>query len=85
MRKKEEMINAQEFAEKVGKPYQTVMYWLRNELVPGVEVIQESRGPIYRIPLSSVQVIKESGGPRRGRPLKPDSELKNKRRKAQTN
>jgi hypothetical protein len=81
MRKKEEMIKPQDFADKIGKPYQTVMYWLRNDLIPGVEVIQESRGPVYKIPISAVDTIIATGGPKRGRPQKPENELKTPRRK----
>ena len=75
------MIKPQGTADQVGNPYQTVMYWLRNDLIPGVEVIQESRGPVYKIPVSAVHTIKANGGPKRGRPPKPESELKTPRRK----
>ncbi|HEY6331567.1 MAG TPA: hypothetical protein VI756_19740 [Blastocatellia bacterium] len=48
------MISPEEFAEAIGRPYQTVIRWLRNGMVPGVEVIEESRGPIYLIPQKAV-------------------------------
>jgi hypothetical protein len=38
------MLSAKEFADRAGRLYQTVMYWLRQGLVPGVEAAQESRG-----------------------------------------
>ena len=65
--KKKGMISPKEFAEAIGRPYQTVMYWLRNGLVPGVEVVEESRGPIYLIPQKAVDKFKDFS-PRRGRP-----------------
>jgi len=64
-----DMISAKEFADLVGRPYQTIMYWLRNDLVPGVEVVQESRGPVYFVPREAVKQFKGKG-PKRGRPLK---------------
>ncbi len=76
---KKKMITPQEFAERVGKPYPTVMYWLRKGLVQGVEVIQESRGPAYKVPVEAVESFKN--GPKRGRPRKPLSELKSKPRR----
>lgn len=75
----EKMITPKEFAAEVGKPYATVLYWLRSGLVPGVEVIQESRGVAYKVPLSAVDQFKN--GPKRGRPRKPLSELKGKPRR----
>ncbi|MGH9760700.1 MAG: hypothetical protein ACREDR_26885 [Blastocatellia bacterium] len=66
------MISPKEFAAAVGRPYQTVMYWLRNEMVPGVEVIAESRGPIYLVPQKAVEQFKNFS-PRRGRPPNPKS------------
>jgi hypothetical protein len=81
MRKKEEMIKSQDFADKIVKRYQTVRYWLRNDLIPDVEVIHESRGPVYKIPISAVDTIIATRGPKRGHPQKPESELKPPRRK----
>jgi hypothetical protein len=75
MRKK--MITPMEFAERVGRPYQTVMYWLRKNLVPGVEVIQESRGPVYSVPESQVERFKKQG-PIRGRPPKQKGNVKDR-------
>lgn len=73
------MISSKEFAEQVGRSYQTVMYWLRNGLVPGVEVIQETRGPVYLVPQSVVEQFKLEGV-RRGRPPKPKKERASKKK-----
>lgn len=67
------MITPKEFAERVGRPYQTVMYWIRQNLVPGVEVVQESRGPVYFVPVEAVNKFKNKG-PKRGRPPKQKSD-----------
>ena len=67
--KKKGMISPKEFADAIGRPYQTVMYWLRNGMVPGVEVIEESRGPIYLIPHKDLDKFRDFN-PRRGRPPK---------------
>ena len=74
------MISPQEFANEIGRPYDTVMRWIRNGLVPGVKVIQETRGPVYLVPADAVEKFKDFG-PKRGRPRKPLSELKGKPRR----
>ncbi|HYL98116.1 MAG TPA: hypothetical protein VEZ90_04115 [Blastocatellia bacterium] len=70
--KKRGMITPKEFADAIGRPYQTILYWLRNNMVPGVEVIEESRGPIYLVPQKAVEQFK-GFTPRRGRPPNPKS------------
>jgi hypothetical protein len=77
---KTKMITPREFAEQVGRPYQTVLYWLRNNMVPGAEARQESSGIAYYIPQTAVDQFKGKG-PKRGRPPKPESELKHPRRR----
>lgn len=79
-RMKKPMITPQEFADQIGRPYATVMRWLREGLVPGVKVKQESRGPVYSVPADAVDKL-ESIEPPKGRPRKPESELKHPRRK----
>ena len=74
------MISPQEFADGIGRPYDTVMRWLRTGLVPGVEVIQETRGPVYSVPADAVNKFQDFE-PKRGRPRKPLSELKSKPRR----
>ncbi|HYM00055.1 MAG TPA: hypothetical protein VEZ90_13970, partial [Blastocatellia bacterium] len=61
-----EYLTARKFAKEVGRPYSTVLYWLKKGLVPGVEVVQETSGVVYRIPRSAVAQFKKQG-PRRGR------------------
>ena len=74
------MISPQEFADEVGRPYQTILYWLRKGLVPGAEVKQESRGPVYSVPADAARTF-EQWEPKQGRPRKPLSELKGKPRR----
>lgn len=68
-------MSVREFAEEVERPYRTVLYWVRQGLIPGVETIQESRGPVHRIPRSVVAKFK-GHEPRRGRPPKQDPPAK---------
>ncbi|MGH9829302.1 MAG: helix-turn-helix domain-containing protein [Blastocatellia bacterium] len=63
------MITTREFAELIGRPYSTVVSWLRAGLVPGAKTFQETSGTVYRVPRSAVEAFK-GGGPRRGRPPK---------------
>ena len=77
---KKKMISPQEFADQIGRPYQTVLYWLRKGLVPGAEVKQESRGPVYSVPADAIRSIDE-WEPKQGRPRKPLSELKSRPRR----
>ncbi|HKF55240.1 MAG TPA: hypothetical protein VKJ45_07340 [Blastocatellia bacterium] len=67
--KKDEWLTTRQFAAEVGRPYDTVIYWLRKGLVPGVEVVELSNLRVYRIPRSAVAQFKKQG-PRRGRPRK---------------
>jgi hypothetical protein len=78
--KENKMISPQEFAQEIGRPYDTVMRWLRGSLVPGVEVIQESRGPVYKVPATAIPAFRNFE-PKRGRPRKPLEELKSKPRR----
>jgi hypothetical protein len=78
--KKLQMITPREFAKQIGRPYQTVLYWLRNSMVPGVETRQESSGVVYYVPQTAVTQFKDKG-PKRGRPRKPLSELKSRPRR----
>lgn len=68
------MLSVSEFAKEIGRPYDTVLYWARKGLIPGTETIQETRGPVYRIPRSAVASFGE--GPRRGRPPNPKPKSK---------
>ena len=70
--KKQEMITTREFAELIGRPYSTVVAWLREGRVPGAKAFKETSGTVYRVPRSAVETFKD-GGPRRGRPPKNKS------------
>jgi len=74
------MITPQQFATEIGRPYDTVMRWLRTGLVPGVEVTQETRGPVYSVPADAIKQF-SNFEPKRGRPRKPLSELRSKPRR----
>lgn len=64
-----EYVTPTEFAALVARPYETVIYWIRRGLIPGVVKIQESRGPVYKIPRSAAAQMKKNP-PARGRPRK---------------
>ena len=64
------MITTREFAELIGRPYSTVVSWLRGGLVPGAKKFQETSGTVYRVPRSAVEAFRSGAAPRRGRPPK---------------
>jgi len=49
MRKKK-MLSPSQYAEKIGKPYQTVMAWLRQNRIDGVEKTEVGKMYVYLIP-----------------------------------
>jgi len=55
-----------EFAEQKGIPYQTVIRWVRKNLIPGVKTTQFGRFKVYMIPDDA-----EVERPKTGRPPKP--------------
>lgn len=60
-------MTAREFAAAIKRPYPTVALWLRNGLVPDVEVIELGTAKLWQIPVSAVETFIQ---PKRGRPLK---------------
>lgn len=44
------MLSPSQFAEKIGRPYQTVMTWLRQNRIEGVEKTEVGKMVIYLIP-----------------------------------
>jgi hypothetical protein len=72
--KKSDTMTTREFAQAVGRPYITVLRWLRKGLVPGAEAVEETSGIVYRVPRSAVARFKEESPRPRGRPPKPKPE-----------
>jgi len=71
------MLTTNEVMERLEAPYQTVVAWIKRGLFPGAKQEETPRGPVWVVPLSAVENFKR---PSMGRPPKPDSELKQKRR-----
>ena len=71
--KTSDYVTPTEFAELVGRPYETVIYWIRRGLIPGVVRTEESRGPSYKVPRSAATTFKDNP-PARGRPPKAKSD-----------
>jgi hypothetical protein len=64
MRKKK-MLSPSQYAEKIGKPYQIVMAWLRQNRIGGVEKTEVGKMYVYLIPEDA-----EYTPPPMGRPKK---------------
>jgi len=64
------MISTTQFAKSTGIPYQTVVRWAQDGIIPGVEREETLRGPVWLIPQSSLDTI-ERWKPKLGRPPKP--------------
>jgi hypothetical protein len=76
--RKTKMLSPSQFAEKVGKPYQTIMTWLRQGRIPAAEKTQVGKLFIYLIPEDA-----EFHAPVMGRPKKtPEPAAKKASRKA---
>jgi hypothetical protein len=55
---KEQMMTAVAFAEAMNVDYATVIRWLKNELVPGAELMEPVPGmKVWQIPASSVKTM----------------------------
>jgi hypothetical protein len=48
--KEKKMLSPSQYAEKIGKPYQTVMAWLRKDLIEGAQKTEVGRMFVYLIP-----------------------------------
>lgn len=71
------MLSVREVAERIGVSVPTVRVWAWRERFPGAVKIEDDRGSYWQIPESAIEDF-ELG--QAGRPLKPDSELKQPRR-----
>lgn len=58
-------MTASEFAEKRGIPYQTVVRWAREKLIPGVKVTEFGKFKVYMIPEEALHTFDR---PKTGRP-----------------
>lgn len=59
-------MNASEYAERKGIPYQTVARWLKQNLIPGVKTVDAGKIRVYLIPESALSFER----PKIGRPKK---------------
>jgi hypothetical protein len=51
---KRKMVTPKEYAKKIGVPYQTVMSWLRRNLLPGADkTVLPSGGWYYLVPIDT--------------------------------
>ena len=73
--KEGDWLTTRQFAEQVGRPYDTVIYWLRKGLVEGAKLVQVGSLRAYQVPQSAVAQFKKEG-PRRGRPPKAKPQLR---------
>ncbi|MGH9839955.1 MAG: hypothetical protein ACREEM_14320 [Blastocatellia bacterium] len=64
-------MTASEFAEKRGIPYQTVVRWARQKLIPGVKVTEFGKFKIYMIQEEALHAFDR---PKTGRPPLTDEE-----------
>ena len=73
------MISPSEFAEKIGKPYPTVMAWLKKDLIEGVEKHAVGKSVIYAIPEDARYTEPVMGRPKKAAP-KPETKPAAKKR-----
>lgn len=58
-------MTAREFAEQLGRPYQTVVLWLRKRQVPGAKLKEVGSFKVWQIPIEVVETFQP---PKPGRP-----------------
>jgi hypothetical protein len=63
--RKQKMLSPSQYAEKVGKPYQTIMGWLRQGRIPGAEKTEVGKMTIYQIPENAVYLEPAMGRPKK--------------------
>lgn len=67
------MISPSEFAEKIGKPYPTVMAWLKKDLIEGVEKHAVGKSVIYAIPEDARYIEPVMGRPKKAAAPEPET------------
>jgi hypothetical protein len=63
--RKQKMLSPSQYAEKIGKPYQTVMTWLRRGLIAGAEKTEIGKMAIYQIPENAAYSAPAMGRPKK--------------------
>lgn len=59
------MLSPSQYAEKIGKPYQTVMAWLRQNRIEGVEKTEVGKMYVYLIPENAAYNPPPMGRPKK--------------------
>ena len=59
------MLSPSQYAEKVGKPYQTIMAWIRQGRIPGAEKTEVGKMVIYLIPENAKYEAPPMGRPKK--------------------
>jgi hypothetical protein len=77
MAKKEKTLRAKEAVEVFGRSHQTIRTWLKQGRFAGAYLEETPLGSFWLIPSSAVESFESK---KVGRPPKPESELKHKRR-----
>jgi excisionase family DNA binding protein len=78
-REPEKMLSVKEVAIRLNRPAPTVRLWVKQGRFKNAKLESSVAGSFWLIPESDLSQFTE---PERGRPLKLESELKHKRRKA---
>lgn len=73
------MLSVKEVADRLNRPAPTIRLWVRQGKFKNAKLEETPAGSYWAIPESDLRGFSE---PERGRPQKPDDELKYKRRKA---
>jgi hypothetical protein len=62
---KGKLVTPIEFAEIHDVAYTTVMYWLKNDRIPGAKKLDTPRGPYWMVPDDAPRPPKLSGRPKK--------------------
>ena len=73
------MLSVKEVAERLKRPAPTIRLWVRQGRFKNAKLEYSIAGSYWIVPESD---LKDFSEPERGRPLKPESELRYKRRRA---
>jgi hypothetical protein len=74
----EKFMTAKEFAAKLGRPYSTIAYWLRENRIPGATTTTIGDAVFWQIPISALAEFRE---PTIGRPKGSKNRPKEKKGK----
>lgn len=59
------MLSPSQYAEKIGKPYQTIMAWLRQGRIAGAEKTEVGKMLVYLIPENAAYTPPPMGRPKK--------------------